>query len=118
MISIANIKQKAFCTLGDAVAVARLHGSNTPDGSRKAVGGMRLGRIGAAEERRVPGRACTHALRELTRRRLFERSERSERSEFGDRPGTRAPQGTRSEAKGKPFEPRPHPTHRLARAEQ
>ena len=85
--------------------------------SCKAVGGMRLGRIGAAEERRVPGRACTHALRDLICRRLFERSERSERSEFGDRPGTRAPQGTRSEAKGKPSEPRPHPTHRLARAD-
>jgi hypothetical protein len=39
------------------------------------------------------------ALRELTCRRLFERSERSERSEFGDGPRDRAAQGSLSEAK-------------------
>ena len=38
------------------------------------------------------------APRELTCRRLFERSERSERSEFGDGPRDRAPEGSRSEA--------------------
>ena len=40
-----------------------------------------------------PARAS--ALRDLTCRRLFERSERSERSEFGDGPRDRAPQGSR-----------------------
>jgi len=39
------------------------------------------------------------ALRQLTCRRLFERSERSERSEFGDGPGDRAAQGSLSAAK-------------------
>jgi hypothetical protein len=39
------------------------------------------------------------ALRELTCRRLFERSERSERSEFGDGPRDRAAQGSLSAAK-------------------
>ena len=34
-------------------------------------------------------------VRDLTCRRLFERSERSERSEFGDGPRDRAPQGSR-----------------------
>ena len=38
------------------------------------------------------------ALRRLTCRRLFERSERSERSEFGDRPRTRAAQRSRRDA--------------------
>ena len=41
------------------------------------------------------------ALRDLTCRPLFERSERSERSELGDGPQDRVPQGTRSVAKGK-----------------
>jgi hypothetical protein len=39
------------------------------------------------------------APRQLTCRRLFERSERSERSELGDGPRDRAAQGSRSEAK-------------------
>ena len=89
---------------------------NTDSVAGKAAGGAWAGRIGAAEKRRVPGRARS-ALRILTCGRLFERSERSERSEFGHRPGTRASQGTRSEAKGKPSEPRPGPARRLARAE-
>jgi hypothetical protein len=38
------------------------------------------------------------AHRQLTCRRLFERSERSEQSEFGDGPRDRAAQGSRSEA--------------------
>jgi hypothetical protein len=38
------------------------------------------------------------ALRQLTCRRLFERSERSERSEFGDGPRDRAAQGSRRAA--------------------
>ena len=90
--------------------------SNTTSIAGKAAGEAWAGRIGAAEKRRVPGRARS-ALRALTCGRLFERRERSERSEFGHRPGTRASQGTRSEAKGKPSEPRPGLARRLARAD-
>ena len=91
-------------------------GWNTDAVAGKVAGGTQAGRIGAAEKRRVPGRARS-ALREHTCGRLSERRERSERSEFGHRPGSRASQGTRSAAKGKPSEPRPRPTRRLARAD-
>ena len=95
---------------GPVVACGVEHSDSGPG---KAAGGAWAGRIGAAEKRRVPGRARS-ALRALTCGRLFERSERSE---FGHRPGTRASQGTRSEAKGKPSEPRPGPARHLARAD-
>jgi len=91
---------------------------NTAPRARKAPGAAWAGRIGAAEKRRAPGRARTRALRDLTCGRLSERRERSERSEFGHGPGDRASQGTRSEAKGKPFEPRPGRARRLARADE
>jgi hypothetical protein len=89
--------------------------SKTNPTSRKAAGGAWAGRMGAAEKRRVAGRAQS-ALRDLTCGRLFERRERSERSEFGHGPATRASQGTRSAAQGQPSEPRPRPARRLARA--
>ena len=73
--------------------------SKTNPVARKVAGGAWAGRIGAAEKRRVPGRARS-ALRALTGRILFERSEHSERSELCDRPQDRAPQGTRREAEG------------------
>ena len=98
----------------DAVGVG--DASKTNQMSRKAAGGAWAGRIGAAEKRRVAGRARS-APREHACGRLFERSERSERSEFGHGPATRASQGTRSAAKGKPSEPGPGRARRLACAE-
>ena len=82
----------------------------------KAPGAAWAGRIGAAEKHSVAGRSRTRALRALTCGRLFERSEHSERSEFGHGPGTRASQGTLSKAKGKPPEPCPGRARRLAGA--
>jgi len=64
------------------------------DAGCKAGSGQVAARLWSAEKRRARGRA-RNALRELTCRRLFERSERSERSEFGDRPRDRASQGSR-----------------------
>ena len=90
--------------------------SRTQAVARKAAGGAQAGRMGAAEKHRVPGRARS-ALRAHACGRLFERRERSERSELGHRPGTRASQGTRSAAQGKPSEPRLRPARRLACAD-
>jgi hypothetical protein len=78
-------------------------------------GGTQAGRIGAAEERSVLAGARS-ALRALTCRTLSERSEHSERSELCGTAKTRAPQGARSEAKGKPSEPRLRPARHFARA--
>ena len=58
-------------------------------------------RLWGAEQHRACGRARS-ALRYLTCRRLFERSERSERSEFGDRPRDRAAQGSLRKAQTAP----------------
>jgi hypothetical protein len=71
--------------------------ANTTDMSAKACpGGLRS----ACEAPSSAGLvACARsALRQLTCRRLFEGSERSERSELGDGPRDRAAQGSRSEA--------------------
>jgi len=81
----------------------------------KAPGGAWAGRMGAAEKRRVPGRARS-ALRELTRRMCVSVVSAANAASYATGPGTRASQGTRSEAKGKPSEPRPRPARRLARA--
>ena len=83
----------------------------------KAPGGAWAGRIGTAEERRSSGRARIWRASSSDSAHVFERSERSERSELCDGPEDRAPQGTCSEAKGQPFEPRPGPARRLARAD-
>ena len=83
--------------------------------TRRAAGGARAQRLCAAEKRRVVGRACTRAHRDLTCRRLFERSERSERSEFGDRPTTRASQGSLAQ-RGQAVAQRLRAARRLARA--
>ena len=71
---------------------------NTTDVVAKA----RPGRLRSASE--APSSAgrvarARSAHQQLTCRRLFERSERSERSEFGDGPRDRAAQGSLSEAK-------------------
>ena len=70
---------------------------NTTDVVAKA----RPGRLHSASE--APSSAgrvarARSALQQLTCRRLFERSERSERSEFGDGPRDRAAQGSRRAA--------------------
>jgi len=70
---------------------------NTTDVVAKA----RPGRLRSASE--APSSAgrvarARSALQQLTCRRLFERSERSERSEFGDGPRDRAAQGSRRAA--------------------
>ena len=67
----------------------------------KGASGQVVARLWCAEKRRARGRARS-ALRRLTCRRLFERSERSERSELGDRPRDRASQGSRSAAQTAP----------------
>ena len=79
---------------------------NTTTVAGKMAGGTQAGRIGATAKRRVPGRARS-ALREHACGRLSERSEHSERSEFGHGPGSRASQG-------KPPELRMRPTCRFA----
>jgi hypothetical protein len=90
--------------------------SNTALVAGKAAGGAWAGRIGAAEEHRPSGRAPWRASSSDSSH-LSERSERSERSELCDGPEGRAPQGTRSAAKGQPSEPRPGAARRLARAD-
>ena len=67
------------------------------------------------EERRPQGRARS-ALRELTWSRLVERSERSDRSEFRDRPCGRAPQWSLSAAKAAAAERRRLPAQGAARS--
>ena len=55
-----------------------LAASKCKDLARKVMGGARVGRMGAAEERSLLVGARTRALRHLTCRILFERNERSE----------------------------------------
>ncbi len=75
----------------------------------------RPGRMGAAEKRRLAGRARTRALRALTRRNCLTKASAASGGSFSTGPASRASQGTRSEAKGKPFEPGPGRARRLAR---
>jgi len=75
----------------------------------KGVGARAAARVGGAEQRRARGRARS-ALRGLTCRSLFERSERSE---FRGGPRDRAAQGSQVAARGLNAEvvrrsPRPH----------
>ena len=91
--------------------------SNTDPVAGKVPGGAWAGRMGAAEERRSSGRARIGRASSSDSSHLSERSERSERSELCDGPEDRAPQGTRSAAKGQPSEPGPGSTRRLARAD-
>jgi hypothetical protein len=100
------------CPVAELVVACRL--SNTDAVAGKAAGGAWAGRIGAAEKRRGPGRARS-ALRELTRCRCLSVESEANAASSVTGPGTRASQGTRSEAKGKPSEPRPGPARRLAR---
>lgn len=97
-------------------AMAMCTSSTIKPVARKAVGGAWAGRIGAAEKRRVSGRAHS-ALRDLTRRVCPSAANEVSVASYATGPGTRASQGTRSAAKGKPSEPRPGPTHRLACAD-
>jgi hypothetical protein len=85
--------------------------SNTVLVAGQAAGGAWARRIGAAEERRPSGRAPWRASSSDS----SHLSERSERSELCDGPEGRAPQGTRSAAKGQLSEPRPGLARRLAR---
>lgn len=66
-----------------AFGIGRPFFSATPSRLHRPQVGTRPGDFGSAEKRSVRGGARS-ALRELTRRRLSERSEQSERSEFGD----------------------------------
>jgi hypothetical protein len=68
-----------------------------PEVSAKACPGRLRSACEAPSSAGLVARARS-ALRQLTCRRLFEGSERSERSELGDGPRDRAAQGSRSEA--------------------
>ena len=81
----------------------------TRHGGCKGAPGQDAQRLVGAEHRRACGRARS-AHPQLTCRRLFERSERSERSEFGDRPRDREAQGSRRRAHG------PSPTAEVKRS--
>jgi hypothetical protein len=81
-------------------------------GRARGRGGARGGRRGAQGVR--PARDS--APRELTRRRLSERSDRRERSELGGGPHARAPQGSRSAAETARVARRRGPAHGPARA--
>jgi hypothetical protein len=81
--------------------------SHTPPG--KAQGGARAGRMGAAEKRSALAGARS-AHRGLTCRNC---PNGAKRSEFCGTAKTRASQGTRSAAKGKPLEPRMRLTLRV-----
>ena len=83
----------AACRSGTGLAFR----SNTTDVSAKACPGGLRSASSALRSTGLVARARS-ALRRLTCRRLFERSERSERSEFGDGPRDRAPEGSRSVA--------------------
>ena len=74
---------------------------------RQAVPGG--GAVCGAEQRRLQGGARS-ALRQHICRSLFERSERSERSEFCGTPCRRAAQGSRRAALRPPEHPNPNPT--------
>jgi len=80
-------------------------------GAGRGAGGANRRRRGAqAFGRRAYSRASLSDSR-----RLSERNERSECSELCRAAKSRAPQGTRSAAQGKPFEPRLRRARRLAR---
>jgi len=64
---------------------------------RKGATGQAAARLRGAEERRARGRARQRASSSISAR-LFERSERSERSELRDAPRARVPQGSRRAA--------------------
>ena len=98
-----------------AVPVVACGISNANSVAGKAAGGAWVGRSGAAEKRRVAGRARS-ALRDLTRCRCLSAESAANAASSATGPGTRASQGTRSAAKGKPSEPCPGPARRLARA--
>jgi hypothetical protein len=102
------------CPVAETVVVRGT--SNTDAVAGKAAGGAWAGRIGAAEKRRVAGRARS-ALRELTRCRCLSVESEANAASSATGPATRASQGPRSEAKGQPSEPRPGPTRRLARVD-
>ncbi len=76
----------------------------------------RAGRIGAAEKRRLDGRARIRALRALTRCSCPTTVSAANGGSSATGPASPASQVTRSVAKGKRFEPRPGRAHRLARA--
>jgi hypothetical protein len=90
--------------------------SNTDAAAGKAAGGAWAGRIGAAEERRASGRARS-AHRELTRCRCLSAESAANEASSATGPDDRAPEGTRSEAKGQPPEPGPGRARRLARTD-
>ena len=102
------------CPVAEPVVVGGT--SNTDTVAGKAAGGACAGRMGAAEKHRVAGRARS-ALRELTRCRCSSVESAANAASSATRPGTRASQGTRSEAEGQPSESRPGPARRLARAD-
>ncbi len=77
-----------------ANATALASPANTTNASTKARPGRPEGASEALRSAGLVARARS-ALRGLTCRHLFERSERSERSEFGDGPRDRAPEGSR-----------------------
>ena len=85
--------------------------------SRKAVGGRRAQRLCGDEKRRA-GVGARSALRELTRRSLFERSERSERSEFCGATPARASQCSRRAAPTAAAKRSTPPAHGFACAER
>jgi hypothetical protein len=87
--------------------------ANTNDLACKAAGAAQVGRMGAAEQRSLWAGARS-AHRDLTCRTLSEHSERSERSVLCGTARRRVAQGTRSEAKGQPSEPRLRRARRLA----
>ena len=99
-----------------AVPVVACGISNAKSVAGKAAGGAWAGRFGAAEKRRVAGRARS-ALRDLTRCRCLSVESEANAASSATGPGTRASQGTRSAAKGKPSEPCPGPARRLARTD-
>ena len=84
--------------------------------SRKAVGGRRAQRLCGDEKRRA-GVGARSALRGLTCRSLFERSERSERSEFCGATPARASQCSRRAAPTAAAKRSTPPAHGFARAE-
>ena len=79
----------------------------------KGACGQAGARLWSAEKRRARGRARS-AHHQLTCRSLFERSERSERSEFGDGPRDRASQGSRRAAQTAPAKRVSLPTRAFA----
>src|SRR5688572_5370363 len=89
----------------------------TLGGAGKAVGGCAsAATLCGAEERRARGRARAARASTSDSRRLFERSERSERSEFRRGPRDRAPQGSRPAGQTAVHERRRIPARGFARS--